>query len=363
MKTYCELLQQLNEAKAPATLMQQAHAHRDKVIETLRSILADATSMKIQPKDTIGRLKKSIAVWTNYNFNNKSAEEIRTILKADSIKNVKAGYTGDIKYEVNDLKKDAAILANPYTICDLLSDPKPNKFIDLIRNGSPDVSPTPRWMQDLDAIKNAFDVWFEAQGGGKMDIIRTFTKMISCKNRAPWAAWSGKGYRGVSRSTAVVKQYAFTGEVKKDGDYEWLVAKGTYKSRYGAQSWSDKWRTAEQFSSSNMGDLENPISVVFEVDLKKSETLLSADVIKKISAYGKQEEREVIRVGNAPIPVTVYVRVSDIEEIILLNSSTRTMGNKAKMYVYNRVVSRLGVKCADAFAKTKVFKQLVKDFT
>jgi hypothetical protein len=39
------------------------------------------------------------------------------------------------------------------------------------------------------------------------------------------------------------------------------------------------------------------------------------------------------------------------------------MGNKAKMYVYNRAVSRLGVKCADAFANTKAFKTLVKDFT
>jgi len=33
------------------------------------------------------------------------------------------------------------------------------------------------------------------------------------------------------------------------------------------------------------------------------------------------------------------------------------------MYVYNRAVSLLGVKGADAFAKTKIFKQLVKDFT
>ena len=363
VKSYHELSQELNEAKAPATLMQQAHAHRDKVIETLRSILADATSMKIQPKDTIGRLKKSIAVWTNYNFNNKSAEEIRTILKADSIKNVKAGYTEDIKYEVNNLKKDAAILANPYTICDLLSDPKPNKFINLIKGDIPDASA--KWITKLEKIKEAFYDWFEAQGGRKMKMIKEFVEMVACENRAPWASWSGKAYRGVTRSTAVVSKYDFTGEVKMVGKVEWLVAKGTYKSRYEAQSWSDEWRTAQEFSDSNMSDIEIPIGVIFEVSLNKSETLLSPDVVKQISIYGKgaKKEREVIRVGNAPIPVTVYVKVSSIEDSIVLNSSTRTMGDKARMYVYNRAVSKIGVNGADAFAKTKVFKQLVKDFT
>jgi hypothetical protein len=34
-----------------------------------------------------------------------------------------------------------------------------------------------------------------------------------------------------------------------------------------------------------------------------------------------------------------------------------------KMYVYNRVVVLLGVKGADAFAKTKIFRDLVKDYS
>jgi hypothetical protein len=163
----------------------------------------------------------------------------------------------------------------------------------------------------------------------------------------------------------MVSKYDFTGEVKMVGKNEWLVAKGTYKSRYEAQSWSDEWRTAQEFSDSNMSDIEIPIGVIFEVNLNKSETLLSPDVVKQISIYGKsaKKEREVIRVGNAPLPVTVYVKVGNIEDIIVLNSSTRTMGDKARMYVYNRAVSKIGVKGADAFAKTKVFKQLVKDFT
>ena len=257
-----------------------------------------------------------------------------------------------------------AVQKNPYTICDLLSDPKPKRFINMIKGDIPDVSAP--WVKKLEKIEEAFGEWFESQGGRKIKMINIFNEMVACKNRAPWASWSGKGYRGVSRSTAKVSKYDFTGEIKRVGKNEWLVAKGTYKSRYEAQSWSDEWWTAESFSDSNMSDVENPISVIFEVNLKRSDTLLSPDVIKEISIYGKgvnNREREVIRVGNAPLPVTIYVNVSSIEGIIVFNSSTRTMGNKAKMYVYNRAVSLLGVKGADAFAKTKIFKQLVKDFT
>jgi len=257
-----------------------------------------------------------------------------------------------------------AVQKNPYTICDLLSDPKPKRFINMIKGDIPYISAP--WVKKLEKIEEAFGEWFESQGGRKIKMINVFNEMVACKNRAPWASWSGKGYRGVTRSTAKVSKYDFTEEVKKIGKNEWLVAKGTYKSRYEAQSWSDEWKTAEYFSDSNMSDIENPIGVIFEVNLKRSDTLLSPDVIKEISIYGKgvnNREREVIRVGNAPLPVTIYVNVSSIEDIIVFNSSTRTMGNKAKMYVYNRAVSLLGVKGADAFAKTKIFKQLVKDFT
>jgi hypothetical protein len=267
-------------------------------------------------------------------------------------------------YRLKEEKKDKKILDNPYTICDLLNNPKPNKFINMIKGDIPDLSAP--WIKKLYKIKEAFGDWFEAQGGRKKEMIKEFVEMVACKNRAPWASWSGKAYRGVTRRTSEVSKYDFTGEIKMVGKNEWLVAKGTYMSRYEAQSWSDEWRTAQVFSDSNMSDIENPISVIFEVNLKRSDTLLSPDVIKQISIYGKggdHREREVIRVGNAPLPVTVYVNVGSIEDIIVLNSSTRTMGDNARMYVYNRAVSRLGVKGADAFAKTKVFKQLVKDFT
>ena len=265
-------------------------------------------------------------------------------------------------YRLKEEKKDKKILDNPYTICDLLSNPKPNKFINMIKGDIPDLS-TP-WIKKLYKIMEAFGDWFDSQGGRKITMINIFNEMVACKNRAPWASWSGKGYRGVTRSTAVVSKYDFTGEVKKIGKNEWLVAKGTYKSGYGAQSWSDVWRTAEEFSTNNLAQVENPIAVVLEVNLKRSDTLLSPDVIKQISMYGKGSvaaEREVIRVGNNPIPVTIYVSANSMEDWDLV-SRAGDRNYDAKMYVYDRAVVRLGVKGADAFAKTKVFRDLVKGY-
>jgi hypothetical protein len=279
------------------------------------------------------------------------------------------GVNGMIKRELyNDAlyrKMDAEekkILANPYTICDLLANPKPSKFVDLIKGDVPDASA--KWIDELEKVKEAFFDWFEAQGGRKARMIKVFHELMSCKNRAPWASWSGKAYRGVMRSTKIVSKYDFTGETKKIGNIEWLIAKGTYKSRYDAQSWSDEWRTAEEFATSNMSGLENPIGVIFEVNLKRTDTLLSPDVVKQISIYGKgvKKEREVIRVGNAPLPVAVYVNADSIVDGIVTNSSSKQFGKRSREYVYNRAATMIGVKGADAFAKTKEFKKLVKDF-
>ena len=133
-------------------------------------------------------------------------------------------------------RQEKKILENPFTICDLLADPNPKRFIDLIKNGSPDIgdSVAPKWLAKLYSIRDAFKQWFEQEGGSKTDMIKWFAEMVSCKNRAPWAAWNGKAWRGVVRSIRIVNGYKFTGEVKQIGKNEWLVAKGSYKGRYGA---------------------------------------------------------------------------------------------------------------------------------
>ena len=352
----------ISEAKGPKPAAIEAERLRKQAIEALKKALETPNLSK----EIIKGLKHRMKMLSMHDYTSPSYHDSNFKVVISHLKDTGKFIKNELKLNAYYRKAEAEekkVLDNPYTICDLLSDPKPNKFIDLIKGDVPDA--TAKWIDKLQEIKEAFDEWFESQGGRKMKMTNIFAEIVACKNRAPWAAWSGKAYRGVSRTTAVVSKYDFTGEVKKIGKNEWLVAKGTYKSRYEAQSWSDEWRTAEEFSDTNMSNVENPIGVVFEVNLKRSDTLLSPDVVKKISGYGTgaKPEREVIRVGNDPIPVTIYVNATTIEDIIVGNSSSRNFGNKARMYVYDRAVGRLGVKGADAFAKTKIYKDLVKDFT
>jgi hypothetical protein len=362
MKDFIDHLQEA--AKKPKPIVLEAERLRMEAIKAYKDALKKTNLAKETKDDFKRRLKQFES--TDYTSDMYRGADFKVIVKAlkEIPANIKIALKDDV-YLRKEKEKERKIVENPYTICDILSDPDPKRFTDLIRNGLPDLSDYPKWMKDLAEIKDAMEEWLEVQGGRKVEMIKQFQKMVSCKNRAPWAAWSGKAWRGVSRSTSVVKKYEFTGEVKKDGKKEWLVAKGTYKSRYGAQSWSDEWKTAEAFSHQNISNLDNPIGVVFEIDLKKNESLLSADVIKKISIYGQGEdrEREVIRVGNAVTPVIIYVNAEHIEDMINNYGSQKSHGARARMYVYDKAVNLVGVRGADAFAKTKAFKTLVKDFT
>jgi hypothetical protein len=362
MKDFIDHLQEA--AKKPKPMALEAERLRMAAIKAYEDALKTPKLSK-ENKDHFKRRIKQLE-GTDYTSDAYSGSDFKVSIRA--LKSIPADIRNDLKRDAmfrREEEKERKIIENPYTICDLLSDPSPKRFTDLILNGLPDLPNYPKWMKDLAEIKDAMEEWLETQGGRKVEMVRKFEKMVSCKNRAPWAAWSGKAWRGVSRSTSVVKKYEFTGDVKKDGRNEWLVAKGTYKSRYGAQSWSDEWKTAKDFSHQNISGLDNPIGVVFEIDLKKNESLLSADVIKKISVYGQGSgrEREVIRVGNAVTPVKIYVNAEHIEDMINNYGSDKSLGAKARMYVYDKAVNLVGVKGADAFAKTKAFKTLVKDFT
>jgi hypothetical protein len=358
MKTYAQLI----EAIKPKPAAIEAERLRKDAIEAIKKVIKTPNLSKQTVKNLKHRIK--MLSWNDYTSPSHQDSNFKVVIPhlKDIGKEIKRELETDVRYRKAEAD-EKKILDNPYTICDLLSNPKPNKFINMIKGDIPDYSA--KWIDKLEKIREAFGDWFDLQGGRKIKMINIFNEMVACKNRAAWASWSGKGYRGVSRSTAVVSKYDFTGEVKKIGKNEWLVAKGTYKSRYGAQSWSDVWRTAEEFTETNMSDIQNPIGVIFEVNLKKSETLLSPDVIKQISMYGKGSEvaeREVIRVGNDPIPVTIYVSAMSMVDIINNLATGDQQDDNAKMYVYDRAVVRIGVKGADAFAKTNVFKQLVRDF-
>ena len=220
-------------------------------------------------------------------------------------------------------KKAKEILDNPVTICDILSDPTPKRLITLIKGNAKEVldlsygDANPRWVKELDAISDEFNTWFESQGGSKKNMVTKFTDMVSCKNRAPWASYDGKAYRGVARSIGRIKNYKFINNVKQEGSTTWLIAKGSYKSRYGAQSWTDSWKMAVDFAlrGGNIAGHNDPVGIVFEVNLKPKETLLSPDVISKVSGY--KEEREVIRVGDTPLPVTIYVNMKSIKRWLI----------------------------------------------
>lgn len=355
MKTYFDFI---SEAKGPKPAVIEAERLRKDAIEALKKALETPNLYK----EIIKRLKQRMKMLSMHDYTSPSYHDSNFKVIISNLKDTGKFIKNELKWNAHYRKAEAEekkVLDNPYTICDLLSEPDPKRFIKLIKGDVPDASA--KWIDKLQKVKEAFDEWFHSQGGRKMKMTNIFAEIVACKNRAPWAAWRGKAYRGVSRTTAVVSKYDFTGEVKKIGKNEWLVAKGTYKSRYEAQSWSDEWKTAEHFSYNNMSaGVFNPIAVVFEVELKNSDTLLTPEVIKKISDYGKTE-REVIRVGNAPIPVTIYVKADDIEDSI--HGPSRNYGKGARMEVYNRVVTRIGVKGADAFVKTKAYKNLIKDFT
>jgi len=359
MKTYAQLI----EAIKPKPQVLEAERLRKEAIKAYK----EALKLPNLARSTIEILKRDMNLIANRDYSNSGYASANFKVLISYLKGVPKSINKELglnSYRQKEDMKDKKILDNPYTICDLLSNPKPNKFINMIKGDIPDVSAP--WINKLYKIREVFGDWFDAQGGRKIKMINLFNEMVACKNRAAWASWSGKGYRGVTRSTAKVSKYDFTGEVKKIGKNEWLVAKGTYKSQYGAQSWSDVWRTAEEFSINNLAQVNNPIAVVLEVDLKRSDTLLSPDVIKQISMYGKGSEaaeREVIRVGNSPIPVTIYVSAMSMVDIIDSGMTNVRNYDATKMYVYNRVVVLLGVKGADAFAKTKIFRDLVKDYS
>lgn len=225
--------------------------------------------------------------------------------------------------EREDFKKSgeasrAVAKIKPFTICDILSDPKPTRFNELMdgsiwqntlkRSGvmKPGVEAwqykPPKWLTKLDAYAITLANWYEQSGGSKKTIIPKILEMSSCKNRAPWAAWSGKAWRGFSRSIARISKYEMTGEVANIKGNTYLVGTVNYKSRYGVQSWTDSFRSAAGFSMHG-GGVDGGVPVVIE-------TVISADhgfLSPAVSNYFVEGESEVLRCTNEPTKVKVYV--------------------------------------------------------
>jgi hypothetical protein len=367
MKSYFDLIHQLNEAKDTSDPWEKAEELRKKAIKAWTMVLKDVELSK-ETRGAIDRRRYLLKISRYTPLQYSKLEVNNAIKKSLNPEVVLKAIKAELEFNKESLKKEKKqkeLEANPIAICDILSDPSPKRFIKLIKDGGMDARIDAKWALDLENVASAFKEWFETVGGGKASMIKRFNEMVGCDSRAPWAAWSGKGYRGVARSPVKIKQFKFTGESKKIKGTEWLIAKGTYQSRYEAQSWTDDWGTAEKFSKSQGGSYsDHAMGVVYEVELKREDTLLSPDVVNKISPYGSKGEREVIRVGNKKIPLTVYVDTSAVSEIIEYYEPIKSMDTKrATKFVHDKAVALLGPKGADAFSRTATFKKLVKEFS
>jgi len=182
----------------------------------------------------------------------------------------------------------AEAIANP-TICDLLKLPTAKAFIERL-----EIS------KDLKGYWNALNLWFDQSGDTKR-FMGKIVEMGMCPNKAKWASWSGKGYRGLTKPKEWAKKLKYTGETVVKGEYLYLVANGIYQSRYTAQSWTNDFEVAVSFANS-----DRDIPVVIEIELTRENTLFSPESSVTLSGFG---ESEIIRVGNRPTKVKVYVNI------------------------------------------------------
>jgi hypothetical protein len=228
----------------------------------------------------------------------------------------------------------------PVTICDILSEPSPNHLEILVKSDdevdywnqylqSKKLNPfaygflnPPKWVNDLFIYKNALRQWFEAQGGSKRHIVTKIFRMASCKNKAPWASWSGVAWRGLFRSLAVVsKKYTITGEVVKRGGDTWLVGAAKYKSRYPVQSWTNSFETATDFTDPDMStsDRNSGCGVILETSISKEEGFLSPQASNKVSKgdHSEFKESEVIRCSSKEITVKAYIKMNGLANAVV----------------------------------------------
>lgn len=144
----------------------------------------------------------------------------------------------------------------------------------------------------------------------KKEIVKGIVKIASCKGRAAWTYGDGGiAYRGLGMSADRLTKYDMTGEVVKDGDNLYLVAKGKYKAKTAAQSWTAKKSTAFSFAHDPMGVAGlDAIPVVMVADIPKKDTFLTPKITNQIYAG---HESEIIRVSNEPIDVTLWIKADD----------------------------------------------------
>ena len=200
-----------------------------------------------------------------------------------------------------DYLQEATKTAKGTTICELLSQPTEEAFLDMVKH------PVSSGMGSLKKYANALTHYFDATVR-KPSVHDAILEMCKCKNRANWT-YSFDGipvWRGLNKTASyLAERFKFTGELVEFNGVEYLVATGTYKSEHPIQSWSYEFRVAQQFTTYNTYTTEDAIHTIIEHRVKRQETFLTPDVIRQISAH--TEEKEILRVSNTPIQVRAYV--------------------------------------------------------
>jgi len=197
--------------------------------------------------------------------------------------------------------------ANPKkepTICELLSQPTEEAFVDMVHRLA-SFNPI---KSSLQKYSNAIRMYFDSSGDVKSGFDDIIVDMSKCKNRANWTYSFDNQlvWRGFSKTARYLgERFKFTGELVELNGVIYLVATGTYKTDYPIQSWSYEFRVAQEFTNYSPPSDEDTIQTIIEYRIKRKETFLTPDVIRQVSPH--PEEKEVLRVSNTPIQVRAYV--------------------------------------------------------
>jgi hypothetical protein len=168
--------------------------------------------------------------------------------------------------------------------------------------------PVPDWVRELWKYGEALKTWFHTEKGNKDHFIPKIVEMASCKNRAPWASWSGKAWRGLTRSVRLIATYKMTDKIDIWGGRYWLIGMTSYKSKYAIQSWTTRQKNTLEFAEQTVMTPSTDFGVVLETNITKEEGFLSPE----ITNTNVFEEFEVIRISNKETIVKAYVDVQHI---------------------------------------------------
>lgn len=228
------------------------------------------------------------------------------------------------------------------TICWFLSQETPDQFrfiLDAHKYGSLSEIPLPSRKYAIACYK-----WFHTKGKSKDAFLPFILEMAKCPNRADWTKYrGGVAFRGTTRKAEDVKKMKLTGISTDNPNY--FVGEGMYVSKFQAQSWSVSIGVAEEFATTGA----KGCPIIYEINLDPNETLFDPDKQDDIIGYEYDWEKEVLRIGNKPTKVRMYVSMKWWEMWLKkLPYKGKDIGKKR----YAALVKTVGKSNAQVFLKS-----------